>query len=244
MKAIIFAAGLGTRLKPLTDRLPKALVPVGGKPLLWHVIRKLQKAGVDEFVINVHHFADLISDYLELEDWFGARIELSVEEEMPLETGGGIRKAAELLQDCGSFFAHNVDIISNADLTALAAAARPEALATLLVSDRQTQRYLLFNDDMRLVGWTNIATGEIRSPYKGLRVENCSKYAFAGIHYISDKILPLLQEMPDRFSIMDFYLQVADEFPIYGFAPEGLQIVDVGKPDTLEKARALFEENR
>ena len=244
MKAIIFAAGLGTRLKPLTDRLPKALVPVGGKPLLWHVIRKLQKAGVDEFVINVHHFADLISDYLELEDWFGARIELSVEEEMPLETGGGIRKAAELLQDCESFFAHNVDIISNADLTALATAARPEALATLLVSDRQTQRYLLFNDDMRLVGWTNIATGEVRSPYKGLRVENCSKYAFAGIHYISDKILPLLQEMPDRFSIMDFYLQVADEFPIYGFAPEGLQIVDVGKPDTLEKARALFEENR
>ena len=96
MKAIIFAAGLGTRLKPLTDHLPKALVPVGGKPLLWHVIRKLQKAGVDEFVINVHHFADLISDYLELEDWFGAKIELSLEEDMPLETGGGIRKAAEL----------------------------------------------------------------------------------------------------------------------------------------------------
>ena len=244
MKAIIFAAGLGTRLKPLTDRLPKALVPVGGRPLLWHVIRKLQDAGVDEMVINVHHFADLISDYLELEDWFGARIELSVEEEMPLETGGGIRKAAELLQGSGSFFAHNVDILSNADLKALAAAARPDALATLLVSSRQTQRYLLFNKDMRLVGWTNVATGEVRSPYKDLRVEDCSKYAFAGIHYISDKILPLLQEMPDRFSIMDFYLQVADEFPIYGFAPEGLQIVDVGKPDTLEKARALFEENR
>ena len=241
MKAIIFAAGLGTRLKPLTDRLPKALVPVGGRPLLWHVIKKLQAAGVDEFVINVHHFADLISDYLELEDWFGAKIELSLEEDMPLETGGGIRKAAELLQGCGCFFAHNVDIISNADLTALAAAAQPDALATLVVSKRETQRYLLFDDNMRLVGWTNIATGEVRSPYKGLRVEDCSKYAFAGIHYISDKILPLLQQMPERFSIMDFYLQVADEFPIYGYAPEGLQIVDVGKPETLERARALFE---
>ena len=244
MKAIIFAAGLGTRLKPLTDRIPKALVPVGGKPLLWHVIRKLQQAGVDEFVINVHHFADLISDYLELEDWFGAKIELSLEEEMPLETGGGIRKAAELLQDCGSFFAHNVDIISNADLGALAAAARPNALATLLVSDRQTQRYLLFDRQMRLVGWTNTATGEVRSPYEGLRPEDCTKYAFAGIHYISDKILPLLQQMPERFSIMDFYLQAAADFPIYGYAPEGLQIVDVGKPETLEKARALFEEKR
>ena len=244
MKAIIFAAGLGTRLKPLTDSIPKALVPVGGKPLLWHMIRKLQKAGVDEFVINVHHFADLISDYLELEDWFGARIELSLEEDQPLETGGGIRKAAELLQDSGCFFAHNVDIISNADLTALSAAARPDALATLLVSKRDTQRYLLFNNNMRLVGWTNIATGEVRSPYKDLRAEDCSKYAFAGIHYISDKILPLLQQMPERFSIMDFYLEVADEFPIYGYAPEGLQIVDVGKPETLEKARALFEENK
>ena len=212
--------------------------------MLWHVIKKLQAAGVDEFVINVHHFADLISDYLELEDWFGAKIELSLEEDMPLETGGGIRKAAELLQGCGCFFAHNVDIISNADLTALAAAAQPDALATLVVSKRETQRYLLFDDNMRLVGWTNIATGEVRSPYTDLRVEDCSKYAFAGIHYISDKILPLLQQMPERFSIMDFYLQVADEFPIYGYAPEGLQIVDVGKPETLERARALFEENR
>ena len=105
MKAFIFAAGLGTRLKPLTDRMPKALVPVGGRPLIWHVIRKLQKAGVDEFIINVHHYAEMISDYLELEDFFGARIELSVEEDMPLETGGGLRKAAELLQGSGSFFA-------------------------------------------------------------------------------------------------------------------------------------------
>ena len=120
MKAFIFAAGLGTRLKPLTDRMPKALVPVGGKPLIWQVIRKLQKAGVDEFVINVHHFAELISDYLELEDFFGSKIELSVEEDMPLETGGGLRKAAELLQGSGSFFAHNVDIISNANLKEMA----------------------------------------------------------------------------------------------------------------------------
>ena len=241
MKAFIFAAGLGTRLKPLTDHMPKALVPVGGRPLIWHVIRKLQKAGVDEFIINVHHYAEMISDYLELEDFFGARIELSVEEDMPLETGGGLRKAAELLQGSGSFFAHNVDIISNADLAAMAASERPDALATLLVSQRNTQRYLLFNQDMRLVGWTNVATGEVRSPFKDLRVEDCSKYAFAGIHYISEKILPLLQEMPERFSIMDFYLKMAAEFPIYGFAPEGLEIVDAGKPETLERASQMIE---
>ena len=241
MKAFMFAAGLGTRLKPLTDRMPKALVPVGGRPLIWHVIRKLQKAGVDEFIINVHHYAEMISDYLELEDFFGARIELSVEEDMPLETGGGLRKAAELLQGSGSFFAHNVDIISNADLAAMAASERPDALATLLVSWRKTQRYLLFNQDMRLVGWTNVATGEVRSPFKDLRVEDCSKYAFAGIHYISEKILPLLQEMPERFSIMDFYLKMAAEFPIYGFAPEGLEIVDAGKPETLERASQMIE---
>ncbi|MCR4864731.1 MAG: NTP transferase domain-containing protein [Bacteroidales bacterium] len=241
MKAFIFAAGLGTRLKPLTDRMPKALVPVGGRPLIWHVIRKLQKAGVDEFIINVHHYAEMISDYLELEDFFGARIELSVEEEMPLETGGGLRKAAELLQGSGSFFAHNVDIISNADLAAMAASERPDALATLLVSQRNTQRYLLFNQEMRLVGWTNVATGEVRSPFKDLRMEDCSKYAFAGIHYISEKILPLLQEMPERFSIMDFYLKMAAELPIYGFAPEELEIVDAGKPETLERASQMIE---
>lgn len=209
--------------------------------MIWHVIRKLQKAGVDEFIINVHHYAEMISDYLELEDFFGARIELSVEEDMPLETGGGLRKAAELLQGSGSFFAHNVDIISNADLAAMAASERPDALATLLVSWRKTQRYLLFNQDMRLVGWTNVATGEVRSPFKDLRVEDCSKYAFAGIHYISEKILPLLQEMPERFSIMDFYLKMAAEFPIYGFAPEGLEIVDAGKPETLERASQMIE---
>ena len=241
MKAFIFAAGLGTRLKPLTDSLPKALVPVGGKPLLWHVIRKLQEAGADDFVINVHHFAEMISDYLELEDWFGTKIELSVEEDEPLETGGGLRKAAELLQGSGSFFAHNVDIISNADLAEMAASERPDALATLLVSKRKTQRYLLFDRDMRLVGWTNLATGEVRTPFPDLRVEECGKYAFAGIHYISEKILPLLQQMPERFSIMDFYIRKAADFPIYGYAPEGLEIVDAGKPETLERAAELIE---
>ena len=244
MKAFIFAAGLGTRLKPLTDHLPKALVPVAGKPLLWHVIRKLQGAGVDEFVINVHHYAELISDYLELEDYFGAKIELSVEEDQPLETGGGLRKAAELLQGSGSFFAHNVDIVSNADLKAMAASERPDALATLLVSQRKTQRYFLFDREMRLVGWTNVATGEVRSPFKDLRVEDCGKYAFAGIHYISEKILPLLQEMPERFSITDFYLKMAAEFPIYGYAPEGLEIVDAGKPETLEWASQMIEKGQ
>ena len=184
MKAMIFAAGLGTRLKPLTDTMPKALVPVGGKPLLEILIRKLVASGFTEIVINVHHFADQIIRFVEEHDAFGADIRFSDESGKLLETGGGIKKAIPLLLESGvterPFLVHNVDILSNVDLQDFYRHGAGAA-ALLLVSERQTQRYLLFDEENRLVGWTNVKTGEVKSPYKGLDVEACRKYAEMGI---------------------------------------------------------------
>lgn len=152
---MIFAAGLGTRLKPLTDTMPKALVPVGGQPLLWHVIMKLKKSGYERIVVNVHHFADQIIDYLRLNDNFGLDIRISDEREQLLETGGGIKKALPLFDPSEPILIHNVDILSNLDLNQL-----PTDAPVLVVSQRQTKRYLQFDDEQRLVGWKNIETGK------------------------------------------------------------------------------------
>ena len=149
MKAMIFAAGLGTRLKPLTDSTPKALVAVAGKPLLEHVINKLKKAGFDEILINVHHFPDQIIDFVKEHHNFGIRIEFSDERHCLLDTGGGIRKASEFFNDGQPFLVHNVDILSNVDLEALYQFHLNEMpLATLVVSERETSRYLLFDNGL------------------------------------------------------------------------------------------------
>lgn len=249
---MIFAAGLGTRLKPLTDTMPKALVPVGGKPLLQHLLEKLKASGIRDVVINVHHFADMIEQWCKAHP-MGMNIRFSDEREQLLETGGGIKHAAPFLQDAqDGFLIHNVDILSNVDLRAFAEAAQGRA-ATLLVSQRKTQRYLLFDDDMRLVGWTNIATGEVRSPYplsfdKGkLIIENgrIGKYrvfAFAGIHYMMPSLFTYFAEFPDKFSIIDFYLKVCDKETIYGYVQPGLRLMDVGKIDTLSEAETFVKE--
>lgn len=247
MKVMIFAAGLGTRLKPITDSMPKALVPVEGKALLERVMRKLMDAGADSFVVNVHHFPDQIKDFLAANDNFGAKVAVSDEQPDVLETGGGILNAKELIREAGDeegFLVHNVDILSNLDVRSFVSQVRPEALATLLVSERQTQRYFLFNDEMRLVGWTNIATGEVRSPFPDLDVEKCHKYAFAGVHYISDKVFEVMDDLgyEGRFPIVDFYLKAAGTHPIYGVAPAGLKLMDVGKISTLESCRSFLAE--
>ncbi|MBP3202662.1 MAG: NTP transferase domain-containing protein [Bacteroidales bacterium] len=241
MKALIFAAGLGTRLKPITDTLPKALVPVCGEPLLYHVICKLRSAGYDELVVNVHHFPEQIKAYLASHD-FGVKIGISDESERLLETGGGIAHARTLLEPLDQpFLIHNVDIVSNLDLSWFRSETRPGALATLLVSERQTSRYLLFNGEMRLVGWTNVATGEVRSPYPGLRPEECRRFAFAGIHNIGPGIFDAFAalDMPERFPIMDFYLKACADYPIYGVPAPDLTLVDVGKIDTLADAERI-----
>jgi NDP-sugar pyrophosphorylase family protein len=241
MKAMVFAAGLGTRLRPLTDSMPKALVPVCGKPLLYHTICKLRSAGYNEIVVNVHHFPEQIRKYLADND-LGVTISISDESSCLLETGGGIMHARELLLPCSEpFLVHNVDIVSNLDIPWFRSQSRPGALATLLVSQRQTRRYLLFDDDMRLVGWTDISTGEVRSPYPGLDASRCRRYAFAGIHNISPAIFGAFAAlgMPERFPIIDFYLQACATYPIYGVLSENLTLVDVGKIESLAEAEAI-----
>ncbi|MBQ6226031.1 MAG: phosphotransferase [Bacteroidaceae bacterium] len=237
-RAMIFAAGLGTRLKPLTDTMPKALVPVGGKPLLEYQLEKLKAAGFTDVVINVHHFADMIEEWCQ-QNPMRLRILFSDEREKLLETGGGIKHAAPLLRDAqDGFLIHNVDILSNVDLAAFKEAGKGRA-ATLLVSERETQRYLLFDDDMRLVGWTNVATGEVRSPYENLNPQHYHKYAFAGIHYMNPSLFRYFDEFPDKFGIIDFYLQVCKLEPIYGYIQPDLRLMDVGKLDTLAEAEAF-----
>ena len=240
--AMIFAAGLGTRLRPITDNMPKALVKIGARPLLRIVMERLAHFGYDHIVVNVHHFAGQIEDYLSSVDIPGVRVSISDERDMLRDTGGGILHAEPLLGD-GRFLVHNVDIISDLDLNWLDASVRPGALATLAVSDRKTSRYLLFDDDMRLAGWTNVSTGEVRTPYPGLDVNACRKYAFSGIHILSHDIFSIFREtgFRDKFSIIDFYLAVAASYPVYGAVPDSLTLVDVGKPESLAKAAEYFQ---
>ena len=234
---MIFAAGLGTRLRPLTDTMPKALVEVDGKPLLWHVIQKLKEAGFERVVVNVHHFAQQITDYLNRNHNFGLDIRISDETRTLLDTGGGIKKAQQLFSPDEPILIHNVDILSNVDLALLYEKAKDDD-ATLLVSWRDTTRYLLFDRDnkRRLSGWTNISTGEIRSPYNDINVAEYDKYAFSGIHVFSPTLFPLFSQMPDKFGIIDFYLKHCAEHTICGYVDNGLRLMDVGKLNTLSDA--------
>lgn len=233
---MIFAAGLGTRLRPLTDRMPKALVPVGGQPLLWHIIMKLRQAGFQRLVVNVHHFAEQIIDYLSANDNFGLDIRISDESGGLLETGGGIRKALPLFDSTSPILIHNVDILSNLNLTEVyEKAATSNADALLVVSQRQTKRYLLFDDDMLLRGWTNIETGEV----KGRLAER--QLAFSGIHVLRPTVAPLLADWPERFPIMDFYLKTCGRQPIGGYEAQELKLLDVGKLDTLDIANTFIK---
>lgn len=277
---MIFAAGLGTRLKPLTDTMPKALVRVGGEPLIKRVILNLAAAGVERIVVNVHHFAEQIIDYLKDNDNFGLDIRISDETDGLLETGGGIKKAAPLFDPADPILIHNVDILSNVDLREFYQIASQSEKgkvkseesecgsekgkveneegrgkneesnycdavdAVLLVSWRKTKRYLLFNDDMRLVGWTNIETGEVRSPYPELNPKECRMYAFAGIHALLPRLLKMMDEFPDRFGIIDFYLKACATHNIKGYVKDDLKLMDIGKLDTLAQAEEFLEELR
>ncbi len=266
MKAMIFAAGLGTRLKPITDTLPKALVPVCGRPLIEHVCRKLMASGINEAVVNIHHFADKIEAWAEVQDWVVTSeedwegmddkegkifIEFSDERDMLLETGGAVLHARKYLEGCGHFLIHNVDIFSNADIKWLESQVRQDALATLLVSRRQTKRYLLFHPEtMKLVGWLNTDQNDHHLADQSLRVEDCRALGFSGIHILSDEVLELMDEyvkeknLPvdkvkgTKFPIMNFYMWAAARRPIYGAVAENLDFLDVGKLDTIELAEA------
>lgn len=273
MRAMIFAAGLGTRLKPLTDTLPKALVPLAGKTLLQWQIERLKAAGITDIVVNVHHFPDMIINYLRENDNFGCRIAVSDERDMLLETGGGLRKAKSLLLGIGSresgnndepILICNVDILSNIDLPTLLHAYNPEEMGVVVVSPRDTQRYLLFDETNRLCGWTNIATGEIRpaslvsslnilpptgeadlqaKPTYQLQRSDLSPLAFSGMQVLNPRIFDVMDkvvaEKGDKFSLIDLYLSIAEKEILRAFIPENYRMMDVGKIAQLSEAESF-----
>ena len=245
-QAMILAAGLGTRLKPLTDSMPKALVPVGDRPLLDLNIRKLQAQGYDRFVVNIHHFAQQIVDYVAQQD-YAPLVHFSDETEALLETGGGLKKAAPLFMDDEPVLIHNVDILDNVDYNWFSRQHQPDEDAVLLVSQRKTKRYLLFDNAMRLMGWKNMETGEVKSPYEYIRRTGLSQhgeplnmFAFSGIHSFSPRLFPLMDRFPDRFSIIDFYLSVCHRSHIVGLLKDDLKVLDVGKLNSLHEAEAFL----
>ncbi|WNJ15911.1 nucleotidyltransferase family protein [Pontibacter sp. G13] len=237
---MIFAAGLGTRLRPLTNDRPKALVELHGKPLLEWVILKLKDAGIQEFVVNVHHFGDLVIEFLHQRNHFGVNIQISDERAELLETGGGIKFAAPLLRGDEPILIHNVDILSDLDVSALVRAHRSsDSIATLAMTERSTSRYLLVNEQDEIVGWKNVNTGQIRdsrienNPYKNL--------AFSGIHVISPRLLDQISE-DGKFSIIDTYLRLAKTEKLVAFRHNADRWVDVGKPENFPKAEKLLED--
>lgn len=241
---MIFAAGIGSRLKPWTDTHPKALVPVGGRPMLEQVIRNIERiSSVTRIVVNVHHFAPQIVEFL---SHFNSRCEIVVSDEsdLLLDTGGGLSRAASLLE-AGPVIVHNADIFTDLDLNRLVEAhLTTGADVTMTVSTRQSSRQLAFDDDMRLRGWINHSTGTTIPP--NLSTEGVDKLhlrSFNGIHVISPKVLSLLSKQePNRaFPVIPFYLDSIDTLDIRGWQPtEDYRWVDVGKPDTLARAQALF----
>lgn len=237
---MIFAAGLGTRLKPITDTRPKALVEIGGRTLLEGVIAKLKEAGAGEIVVNVHHFAQMIIDYLKVHNNFGMDIRISDESQELLDTGGGIKHAIPLFNKEEQVLIHNVDIMSNVDLAKFYDS-NTQAAATLLVSKRTTSRYLLFDEEMRLRGWTNVKTGEVKSPLGHIDPSKYRKYAFSGIHLFSPTLFPLMDAFPSKFGIIDFYLYACAKADIRGVVRPDLRLLDVGKLDSLAQAEKFAD---
>jgi NDP-sugar pyrophosphorylase family protein len=233
MKAMILAAGLGTRLRPLTNDRPKALVEVAGRTLLEITIARLREFGVREVIVNVHHFAGMVIEYLRGKNNFGMRIEIS-EEDTLLDTGGGLKKAAWFFREEAPFILHNVDVISTIDLRQmLAFHTQNQALATLAVQQRQTSRYLLFDEQMRLCGRRLVKEQktELVKPSPHLQ-----GLAFSGIHVISPRCLEMMTE-EGAFSIIQTYLRLAGEGEnIAAYRADGDHWRDLGKPESIAAA--------
>ncbi|MGA9544855.1 MAG: nucleotidyltransferase family protein [Candidatus Sulfotelmatobacter sp.] len=246
MKAMILAAGLGTRLRPLTDDRPKALVEVAGRTLLEITLSRLRSFDVREVIINVHHFADMVVDYLKANDNFGIRVEVS-REEVLLDTGGGLKKAARFFLDDPSrldepFILHNVDVISTIDLQRMLQFHRERgALATLAVQERETSRYLLFDEELRLCGRR---AGRDGVPELVRACEKAQALAFSGIHVISPRFLPMMTE-DGVFSIIASYLRLGGEREnIIGFRTDQYYWRDLGRPGNVAQVEQDFRRRR
>lgn len=243
MEALIFAAGLGTRLKEQTQNKPKALVLLAGKPLLQHVIERLKSFGIVHIVINVHHFADQVIEFIENNHSFGIQIDISDERELLLDTGGGLKKAGHFFTGNEPILIYNVDVVSNLDLNNLLGFHRLDnALATLVVRQRETSRYLMFDENMLLSDWKNFSSGEIIVSREA-SFANSKPFAFSGIHIVQPEILDLITE-EGKFPIMDLYLRLAKSQKIKGYLDQSDLWMDLGKPAQLMEAEKLFFSRR
>lgn len=240
MKAFLLAAGFGTRLKPFTDNYPKALAPVNGRTLLEINIKNLQRFGIYNIVINVHHFGQQIIDTLQENKGYGSTIEISDEKNEVLETGGGLLYAKKFLKDEDTFLVMNVDILSNIDIkTLIRQHTLTQSLATLAVMQRNSSRAFLFDENMQLCGWRNSATKEEKYPMNATN-KKLQPFSFSGIQLMNNSIFDHIN-LTGKFSLVDLYLDICSTQKITGWDHTGDLLLDVGKPETLEKAAQLFQ---
>lgn len=242
MKALLFAAGLGTRLKEHTQDKPKALVNLAGKPLLQHAIEHLKSFGITSIILNAFHFAEQVISFIEENNSFGIDIHISDERDMLLDTGGGLKKAGAFLKGNEPILIYNVDVISNLDLNVLLKYHQEEkALATLVVRSRETSRYLMFDQNLQLSGWKNFSNGETRISRPD-SFADAQPLAFSGIHLIQPELLAMITE-EGKFPIMDLYLRLAINQSIKAFIDDSSLWMDLGKPEELQAAERLFRSN-
>ncbi|RRQ47169.1 NDP-sugar synthase [Chryseobacterium sp. SC28] len=237
MKALIFAAGMGTRLKPFTDEHPKALAKVNGVPLLERNIKYLQSFGINDFVINIHHFGGQILAFLAENDNFGANVEISNEHEELLETGGGLLFAKKFLENEKTFLITNVDILTDLNISNFVRLHETKgAMVTLAVSDRESSRKLMFNEKMFLKGWRNLLTNQ-KKVVGG--IFKLRELAFSGIHCVNSEIFDKITRT-GKFSIMDEYMDLMKEDLIIGYQHSS-NVVDVGRPESIIEAERIFK---
>ncbi|WP_290794707.1 nucleotidyltransferase family protein [Flavihumibacter sp. UBA7668] len=245
MKAMIFAAGLGTRFKPWTDHHPKALAMVNGKSLLQRNIEYLQQYGIREVVVNVHHFADQIITAVENSGGWGSAVMISNESNEVLETGGGLLKAASLLKG-SPFITINADVLTELDLNKLMQFHEQEqALISFGITDRKSTRNFLFDENSRLQGWVNLATGQFRFPPGSVytaenAMDQLTPKAYSTVVVFSPEIFSLIKQ-EGKFSLVDVYLDLAADHKIMGFDHSGDRFIDVGKPESVAQAEKLFK---
>jgi len=237
LKAMIFSAGLGTRFKPWTDKHPKALALVNGKPLLQHNIEYLQRYGITDVVINVHHFADQIIEAVKQNSGWGSNILISDETNEVLETGGGLLKAKDLLQNGKPFVTLNADFLTDLNVANLIEFHKnKKSLISFGITNRKTSRYFLFDEDNRLCGWRNTTTGEEKI---SIVKDNLRQMAYSCVVVFQPEIFELIPQR-GKFSLVETYLSLAADYPIYGYDHSGDKLVDVGKPESVAVAEKLF----
>ncbi len=241
MRAMILAAGLGTRLQPFTNRHPKALVEVNGQCLLGRNIIYLQQYGIKEVIVNVHHFADQMVEAVKQYNGWGSKITISNEQDEVLETGGGLLKAAHYFNKEENFVLMNADILTNMDLGKMIEVhQKNKSVATLAVTNRESIRCLLFNEQQQMVGWKNNATGEEKGPVLQI-IDRTTIYpmAFSGIHLLNTTIFSMIERV-GKFSMIDLYVDICGKQDIQGYDHSGDIFIDVGKPESVEKAAQYF----